>query len=331
MPFAKSSKKMPFKNLLYLGAFITFILSLSTAFSGALRLLELFSHFKLQFFVFSLISILIFLYFRRLMMCMLMLFSLILNAFYLLPWYLTVDSNTADFSKLPVIKIFHSNVLRSNQQYSKLLNLIQVESPDLILLQEYTYLWDENINAVISKQYPYSITHPQYDSFGIALFSKQPIKNAATEYWGPSNLASLSVEIEVTLEPLLEKSNRLDINIIATHPLPPINSDSFHSRNIQLQEITGVVKAIKQPVIVLGDLNSSMWSPYYTPLETEAKLVNARKGFGLLPTWPAKLAYFGIPIDHCLVSKHFTVVNIKTGPDIGSDHLPLIAELALVN
>lgn len=37
------------------------------------------------------------------------------------------------------------------------------------------------------------------------------------------------------------------------------------------------------------------------------------------------------PIDHCLVSSEFTVKNIKTGNDIGSDHLPLIIELSLID
>ena len=72
-----------------------------------------------------------------------------------------------------------------------------------------------------------------------------------------------------------------------------------------------------------------MWSPYYSELVRESGLVDARKGFGVLPTWPAplKLSLMMIPIDHCLVSSELQVAQIKTGPDIESDHLPLIVDL----
>ncbi|WP_421656253.1 hypothetical protein [Leptothermofonsia sp. ETS-13] len=36
-----------------------------------------------------------------------------------------------------------------------------------------------------------------------------------------------------------------------------------------------------------------------------------------------------IPIDHCLISPELTVTGIWTGPNVGSDHLPLITDLAI--
>jgi endonuclease/exonuclease/phosphatase (EEP) superfamily protein YafD len=36
-----------------------------------------------------------------------------------------------------------------------------------------------------------------------------------------------------------------------------------------------------------------------------------------------------IPIDHCLISPDIKVVNIRTGPNVGSDHRPLITDLII--
>jgi endonuclease/exonuclease/phosphatase (EEP) superfamily protein YafD len=58
-------------------------------------------------------------------------------------------------------------------------------------------------------------------------------------------------------------------------------------------------------------------------------LKNSRRGFGILPTWPTFLPLLSIPIDHFLLSPEFAVLKTGQGPNIGSDHVPLITELML--
>jgi endonuclease/exonuclease/phosphatase (EEP) superfamily protein YafD len=83
-------------------------------------------------------------------------------------------------------------------------------------------------------------------------------------------------------------------------------------------------------VIIAGDLNVSMWSPFYRSLIKRSGLHNARQGFGILPTQSGispQFAIFSAPIDHCLVSSDIQVKNFRLGRHIGSDHLPIIADL----
>jgi endonuclease/exonuclease/phosphatase (EEP) superfamily protein YafD len=110
------------------------------------------------------------------------------------------------------------------------------------------------------------------------------------------------------------------------HPSNAIGKAYVEERNRQLAAIADYVAKVKNPLVV-GDLNVTMWSPYYKPLTTKAELRNARAGFGVLPTWPTFSPLLSIPIDHCLVSRDIKVLNIRTGREVGSDHLPLITDL----
>jgi len=37
----------------------------------------------------------------------------------------------------------------------------------------------------------------------------------------------------------------------------------------------------------------------------------------------------GLPVDHCLVSPSVALVSRTVGPDVGSDHRPLLVEFSL--
>jgi endonuclease/exonuclease/phosphatase family metal-dependent hydrolase len=99
---------------------------------------------------------------------------------------------------------------------------------------------------------------------------------------------------------------------------------------------------VNNPVVIAGDLNITMWSPYYKRFISKTGLRNARQGFGILPSWPVKTTYphyskippfmswlISIPIDHCLISPELKVSKIRTGANVNSDHLPLIIDLVI--
>ncbi|NEO61878.1 MAG: hypothetical protein F6J98_16150 [Moorea sp. SIO4G2] len=104
-------------------------------------------------------------------------------------------------------------------------------------------------------------------------------------------------------------------------------------RNQDLEkEIGDYIRQIQKPVVLIGDLNVTMWSPYYKSLIESSGLHDARAGFGILPTLsqfsPAN-PWLAIPVDHCLVSRDVKVIKMRTGPDLGSDHLPVITDILI--
>ncbi len=84
-------------------------------------------------------------------------------------------------------------------------------------------------------------------------------------------------------------------------------------------------------VIVAGDFNATPWSLELRRFAEDAE-VNIVPGFR--PSWPARLSLPHVPfrvslpqlpIDHVFVTAGMAVVEIRRGPKVGSDHLPIVA------
>jgi endonuclease/exonuclease/phosphatase (EEP) superfamily protein YafD len=119
------------------------------------------------------------------------------------------------------------------------------------------------------------------------------------------------------------------ISIVTIHFFTPMNEWRFENRNSEFRELGSIINSSQNSVIVAGDFNASTWSPYYQAFVSETHLNDARKGFGVVPTFPTNLPFIMIPIDQCLVSSDLKILDFHSGPNIGSDHLPVILEVAL--
>jgi endonuclease/exonuclease/phosphatase (EEP) superfamily protein YafD len=82
-------------------------------------------------------------------------------------------------------------------------------------------------------------------------------------------------------------------------------------------------------LLIAGDFNLTPWSEYFSDALEQSGLHDAALGFGLARSWPAQFAPAGIRIDHCLLSRHWRSQSTSIGPDLGSDHLPLVADVSL--
>jgi endonuclease/exonuclease/phosphatase (EEP) superfamily protein YafD len=78
------------------------------------------------------------------------------------------------------------------------------------------------------------------------------------------------------------------------------------------------------PTLVVGDLNATPWSSAF-------KGLGLKRAGDLTGTWPAALGAFGLPLDHVLVSTHWSVAAAHVHGGLGSDHLALIVSLTRVD
>jgi endonuclease/exonuclease/phosphatase (EEP) superfamily protein YafD len=279
---------------------------------------ELFVHFRFQYLVLSLLFCSIFLLNKELLWAALAFSSAFLNAIFVGPIYLS-DSNKIDELTGVEITVFHSNVQSSNPNSELLLKQVSEQSPDILVLQEVNKRWIEDISS-LSAEYPHHVVRSREDNFGIAVYSKLPIISSEFLYLGESTVPSIKALIAI---------DDKNFTLVTSHTLPPISPYYFRARNAQIDAISNLINSTKGPRILVGDLNITPWSAFYKPLTNNSGLVDARKGVGVVPTWPAGFYPMSIPIDHVMVSEDINVVNMYSGKNVGSDHLPLIARLKL--
>ncbi len=82
------------------------------------------------------------------------------------------------------------------------------------------------------------------------------------------------------------------------------------------------------PLLIGGDLNAPSESPMLDPIRPFFRFAFDQAGWGYGYTKPTENPW--IRIDHVLASQEFAINRCWVGPDLGSDHLPLIAEVVLV-
>jgi endonuclease/exonuclease/phosphatase (EEP) superfamily protein YafD len=90
---------------------------------------------------------------------------------------------------------------------------------------------------------------------------------------------------------------------------------------------TKMGEAGDRPFLIGGDFNMPSDSPMMAALARSCRLGFEDVGWGFGYTRPTRLPW--IRIDHVVASTDWTFTRCWVGPDLGSDHLPLLAELVL--
>jgi endonuclease/exonuclease/phosphatase (EEP) superfamily protein YafD len=217
------------------------------------------------------------------------------------------------------LRVALANVLRENRSFDRVIQFVRAQQPDVLFLQETTEAWVVGLRA-LRDEYPYGSAVPRRDGFGMMLLSRVPVDRVDVVRIGP--IAVPSIVASIRTEP--------PVTVIGTHPFAPIGRERAWLRRQQLGALGDYAAGARRPVIVLADLNSTSWSPVFRDLLIRGRLRDSRVGFGIQPSWPCALpAWLRIPIDHCLVSEELAVRGRQVGPDLGSDHRPIVVDVEL--
>ncbi len=280
-------------------------------------LLELASHFRPQYTIVLSVGAVLAAALRQPLAAILLGTVAIYNGLLLAPFYRRRRASRPQKSVPEPLELVVANVRTKNRSFERAAAYFERLAPDLLALVEVDEGWLDGISR-LRAVLPYSTALPDLNNYGLALFSKLPLENEGVHHFLEDGPPSLVADL---------RTNHGSLHIILTHPPPPLRADLAQQRDRQLRAIGSYVREQSKPVVLLGDLNITPWSPAFHELLRLGELRDGRLGHGIQASWPTLFPPFLIPIDHALVSDGWDVVRFSAGDSVGSDHLPLIVHV----
>jgi endonuclease/exonuclease/phosphatase (EEP) superfamily protein YafD len=209
--------------------------------------------------------------------------------------------------------------------------------PDVICLVEAPVNTLATVGAELRDAYPY-----QAGSTDIFVLSRLPLTDARQEILTSGAKDSLQVTLEMDhrlMTLTVVHLQRIDsYSGLGGGPAllaRAVRTFSTDARDAAVNELMELLRAEGGPQIVVGDLNMTPTSHAYRRLGTLLHDAFLEGGWGLGHTYPTTVRAFGpalsmplVRIDYILHSSDLVARRSWVGPNGGSDHLPVAADLA---
>jgi endonuclease/exonuclease/phosphatase (EEP) superfamily protein YafD len=227
-----------------------------------------------------------------------------------------VSSRTEAATHSASLRLLLINLESGNDQHADVARLITAADPDVVGLVELTPTWAGGLAPVLNR-FPHRKTEPQRGAYGIGLYSKLAFRRANVEHFAGDAAPSVVARLDLEGDPFA---------LVLTHVHTPF-AGNIHRR--QLEALGDARKGLGERVAICGDFNAVPWSSSFRNLAADAGLSDVHRGHWLVGSWPSWSVLVRVPIDNCLISRGVTVLEQAHGPDVGSDHLPLIIRFGL--
>jgi len=220
-----------------------------------------------------------------------------------------------DCGAVPRLRIATFNVQAGAADLQAFAQFTEERGIHVVVLQEMTF--DASLDAgALYDRYPHrAASSPRW----IEILSTVPLADVGSYHvFGQSEerrvwQARLSEPFEAELYFLHAQNSR---------------SALLHSVRIgQFQVLDGLLASGDLSAIVAGDMNATVLDPSFAGLLHNTGLRSAIAGRRDSPSWPSSAGPLGLRIDHVL-QRGFEVCDVTVGPGFGSDHRPVVVELA---
>lgn len=217
------------------------------------------------------------------------------------------------------VRIVSYNAGFWNDNYREIGAFLESTRADAVILLEYDNARLDRLSRYLPS-YRFRSSSLANQPFGAAILSRWPMVRAASTRLAADEAVAVYAQIE---------TNRQIVNVFGVHVSWPATPHSSQLREGELQRLTALLADCKAACVVAGDFNLTQWSTHFAALQTRLGWNNCARGQGLAFTWPDQIPPLRIQIDQCLADPAVHVTRFATGPGMGSDHLPLIVDLAV--
>jgi vancomycin resistance protein VanJ len=252
-------------------------------------------------------------------------------------WLPRLPRHDAAVSGLSVMTF---NMLGFNQRSEATIAAVRAANADIVALQELNISTAEALATQLGDLYPYQILNPRLGVTGMGVISRYPLQAIATDLPGDwiGNPQAILVNFSGTPVVLL------NIHTRSTDISSADREGTIREREHQAETIAAFAATRGEPLIVLGDFNTSDQSVAYTTVTQGLRDAWREVGAGLGHTFPGaaspgssrhSIAGVAVPmwlirIDYVFHSTHWQTLEAGIGPWDGvSDHRPVLVRLAL--
>jgi vancomycin resistance protein VanJ len=214
---------------------------------------------------------------------------------------------------------------------------VEVWLPDVIAVQEVSPRFKDKLE-MLALTWPYQVYQPSRGKGGGAILSKFPILSQKMDKeglgcrcmqavidWHGETIRVISVHVH---SPRIRMSRILKA-------IPWVRSFDASEQSGTYAALLQEIEGSQEPVIVLGDFNTTEQQPGYRLLYASGlKDAHAEAGWGFGLTYPSPGRFPGlnvsvIRIDHIFYDSYWRATRTWTSPLMHSDHQALVADLRL--
>jgi endonuclease/exonuclease/phosphatase (EEP) superfamily protein YafD len=218
------------------------------------------------------------------------------------------------------LRVVSANLLMVNEQPGELAAELERLDADVYFLQELSPHWDDLLEQRgFWRRYPFNKRLTSDDSFGTAIASRLPVRDLDV-FWS-AELPQMRGVLRV---------DDGDVALYNVHLLPPRTLEYVDYHRLGADELLRIVGRLgAHSFIIAGDFNATPDSRFVARMRglADDAWETAGSGFGF--TWPNGM--FPLPpmrLDHVFVSRDLGVLRVAVGVGEGSDHRPIVADVA---